>query len=132
MCDLPNYLLIFQEKLAQWQEEKSQLESQIELITKAHTEDLENERVGLNFSITFYTLHFLLYNTIRYILNKCTVPQNRNKQMGHFNYRFLLKFFVFIVCEDEYFNMSHPNYRAGYAKSGPKNKATPLSRQNAE
>ena len=39
----------FQEKLAQWQEEKSQLESQIELITKAHTEDLENERVGFNF-----------------------------------------------------------------------------------
>ena len=32
-----------QEKIA-WQEERAQLESQIELITKAHTEDLENER----------------------------------------------------------------------------------------
>ena len=49
----------FQEKLAQWQEEKSQLESQIELITKAHTEDLENERVGLNFSNIFYIPFYL-------------------------------------------------------------------------
>ena len=50
----------FQEKLAQWQEEKSQLESQIVLITKAHTEDLENERVGLNFSSIFYISFYLL------------------------------------------------------------------------
>ncbi|XP_028400156.1 centrobin-like isoform X2 [Dendronephthya gigantea] len=35
--------LIEQER-RNWQEEKSQLESQIELITKAHTEDLEHER----------------------------------------------------------------------------------------
>ena len=40
------FLFIFQQKRA-WQEEKSDLESQIELITKAHNDDLENERVRL-------------------------------------------------------------------------------------
>jgi hypothetical protein len=49
-------LFVFQEKLA-WQEEKSQLESQIELITIAHTDDLENERVRLDFHYDFMALH---------------------------------------------------------------------------
>lgn len=40
------FWIAFQER-RNWREEKSQLESQIELITKAHAEDLENERVRL-------------------------------------------------------------------------------------
>ncbi|CAB4010541.1 Hypothetical predicted protein, partial [Paramuricea clavata] len=35
---------LFEQERLVWQEEKSQLESQIDLITKAHTDDLENER----------------------------------------------------------------------------------------
>lgn len=38
-------IFFLQEKLS-WQEEKSQLESKIELITKAHAQDMENERVN--------------------------------------------------------------------------------------